>query len=252
MWPAQSKALGDHLRKRRCGKNSPSLSFAAKSKCRATCGLNVEAISFAIGQGCRSNQPAPSGLFTSTVQSGSSSANAALLPLPHLPNSYPLLPPHHPPCSWLSFYASCFLSHPLTASGFFNEILAVFKPEALNCFPFLLSHPVDLICIQEYNLNSSSSFRIPGFSALRFDVVVVTRPLMMDWAWRKTMDPQNPENTPGPRPGVVKRQRVAKERAAQRVLSWTVQNEMRSVLGRVSASAAGRVLDSANPRKVRT
>ena len=31
---------------------------------------------------------------------------------------------------------------------------------------FLSSHPVDLICIQEANLNSSSSFRIPGFSVL--------------------------------------------------------------------------------------
>ena len=34
---------------------------------------------------------------------------------------------------------------------------------------FLSSHPVDLICIQESNLNSSSSFRIPEFSALRSD-----------------------------------------------------------------------------------
>ena len=34
---------------------------------------------------------------------------------------------------------------------------------------FLSSHPVDLICIQESNLNSSSSFRIPGVSALRSD-----------------------------------------------------------------------------------
>ena len=34
---------------------------------------------------------------------------------------------------------------------------------------FLSSHPVDLICIQESNLNSSSSFRIPVFSALRSD-----------------------------------------------------------------------------------
>ena len=32
---------------------------------------------------------------------------------------------------------------------------------------FISSHPVDLIHIQESNLNSSSSFRIPGFSALR-------------------------------------------------------------------------------------
>ena len=34
---------------------------------------------------------------------------------------------------------------------------------------FLSYHPVDLICIQESNLNSPSSFRIPGFSALRSD-----------------------------------------------------------------------------------
>ena len=34
---------------------------------------------------------------------------------------------------------------------------------------FVSSHPVDLIYIQESNLNLSSSFRIPGFSALRSD-----------------------------------------------------------------------------------
>ena len=34
---------------------------------------------------------------------------------------------------------------------------------------FLSSYHVDLICIQESNLNSSSSFRIPGFSALHSD-----------------------------------------------------------------------------------
>ena len=34
---------------------------------------------------------------------------------------------------------------------------------------FLSSHLVDLICIQESNLSSSSSFRIPGFSALHSD-----------------------------------------------------------------------------------
>ena len=32
---------------------------------------------------------------------------------------------------------------------------------------FISSHPVDRIYIQEYNLNLSSSFQIPGFSALR-------------------------------------------------------------------------------------
>ena len=39
---------------------------------------------------------------------------------------------------------------------------------------------------------------------------------------------------------------------AQRVCSWTVQNEMRSVLGRGSTDAAGRILDSANPREITT
>ena len=34
---------------------------------------------------------------------------------------------------------------------------------------FISPHPVDLICIQKSNLNSPSSFRIPGFFALRFD-----------------------------------------------------------------------------------
>ena len=33
----------------------------------------------------------------------------------------------------------------------------------------LSSHPVDLFCIQESNLNSSSFFRIPGFFSLRSD-----------------------------------------------------------------------------------
>ena len=34
---------------------------------------------------------------------------------------------------------------------------------------FLSSHSVDLVCIQEFNFNFSSSFRIPGFSSLRSD-----------------------------------------------------------------------------------
>ena len=71
-------------------------------------------------------------------------------------------------------------------------------------------------------------------------------------AWRETMGPQKPRNFPGPGPAVVERQKIAKERAAQRVRSWTGQNEMRSVLGRVSTGAAGRILDSANPREIRT
>ena len=57
-------------------------------------------------------------------------------------------------------------------------------------------------------------------------------------------------NSPGPEPEVVERQRVAKERAVQRVLSWTLENEMRGVLRRVSAGATGRILNSANPIEV--
>ena len=59
-----------------------------------------------------------------------------------------------------------------------------------------------------------------------------------------------PGNSPGLGPEVVERQRAAKDRAAQRVRSWTVQNEMRSVLGRVSAGAAGRILDSSNSKEI--
>ena len=71
-------------------------------------------------------------------------------------------------------------------------------------------------------------------------------------AWPKTMQPQMPGNSTGHGPEVVKRQRVPKERATQRVRSWTVQNEMRDVLGPVSAGAKGRILDSVNPRDIRT
>ena len=70
-------------------------------------------------------------------------------------------------------------------------------------------------------------------------------------AWQKTMEPQKPCNSPRPGPEVVKRPRVSKERVAQRVRSCTVQNEMGDVLGRVPAGAAGRILDSANPREIK-
>ena len=66
------------------------------------------------------------------------------------------------------------------------------------------------------------------------------------------MEPQKPGNSPGPGPEVVERHKTAKERATQRVRSWTVQNEMKGVLGRVSASAARRVLDFTNPGEVGT
>ena len=51
--------------------------------------------------------------------------------------------------------------------------------------------------------------------------------------------------------GRKKRERIPKKRAAQRVRSWKVQNETRGFLGPVSTGAAGRILDSANPREVK-
>ena len=64
------------------------------------------------------------------------------------------------------------------------------------------------------------------------------------------MGPQKPGNSPRPGSEVVENQRVAKERATQRVRSWIVQNEMRGVVGRVSAGAARRILNSANLREI--
>ena len=64
------------------------------------------------------------------------------------------------------------------------------------------------------------------------------------------MRPQKPGSSPGPGPEVVQRQKIAKEQATQRFRSWTVKNEMRGVLGRVSASAARRIFDSANSREI--
>ena len=43
------------------------------------------------------------------------------------------------------------------------------------------------------------------------------------------MEPQKLGNPTGPGTEVVERQQIAKERARHRVLSWTVQNEIRGV-----------------------
>ena len=51
------------------------------------------------------------------------------------------------------------------------------------------------------------------------------------------MEFQKRGNSPGPGPEVVDK-RVAKERAAQRVRCWTVQNETRGVLEQMTAGAA--------------
>ena len=64
------------------------------------------------------------------------------------------------------------------------------------------------------------------------------------------MESQKSGNSPGPGREVVERQKIAKEQVTQRVRSWTVQNEMKGVLGWVFASAARRIFNSANPREI--
>ena len=75
--------------------------------------------------------------------------------IPHLPIIYLLpLPPATVPCSWLSFCTCCLLS-PLTLPGFFNGMLEVFEPGALNYFAFF--RPI---------LSTSSAFRNPILTPL--------------------------------------------------------------------------------------
>ena len=114
--------------------------------------------------------------YTSTVQSAPPpSTDAALSRHPRLQTSYPHLP---------ILYLLPLLLHPRPLlMAIFLRLLPP-PPDSLRVLQwnagglrarstellhFLSSHPVDLICIQESNLNSSSFFRISGFSALRSD-----------------------------------------------------------------------------------
>ena len=89
-----------------------------------------------------------SGMYTSTVESGPPLLMLHSRP-PSTPNLLSLtcslyissLCPHTTfPRSWPSFCTSCLLSLPLTLSGFFNGMLEVSVPGALNYFTF--SHPI--------------------------------------------------------------------------------------------------------------
>ena len=89
-------------------------------------------------------------------------------PIPHLLILYlfPLLLHHR---SLLLAIFLCFLPPllPLTLSGFFNGMLEVFEPGALNYFIFY--RPIQSILSAFRNPILTPSFRIPGFSALRSD-----------------------------------------------------------------------------------
>ena len=53
-------------------------------------------------------------------------------------------------------------------------------------------------------------------------------------------------------PEVVKKREFAKKRGVQRVRSWTVQNEMRSIQVWMIAGAVRRIPNSANSRKLKS
>ena len=118
-----------------------------------------------------------SNMYTSTVQSGPTSSNAALLLHPHLQTSYPpsahyISSPSTPPSLYL---APGFSSAPPASTPPPDSIRVLqwnaggLRARSTKLVYFLSSHPVNLICIQESNLNSSSSFWIHGFSALHSD-----------------------------------------------------------------------------------
>ena len=114
-------------------------------------------------------------MYTSTAQTSRSSANAALPPHPSN-----FLSPIGPFC----IFSLCPLHHRPLLLALLLHLLPPLPPNSLRVLQwnvgglrdrstellhFLSSHHVDLICIQESNLNSFSSFRIPGFPALRSD-----------------------------------------------------------------------------------
>ena len=90
-------------------------------------------------------------------------------PILLLPILYPFpLPSHHRPLL-LAFLLRLLLPLPPDYLRVLQWNAGGLRARSTKLLHFLSSHPVDLICIQESNLNSSSSFRIPGFSALRSD-----------------------------------------------------------------------------------
>ena len=117
-----------------------------------------------------------SAMYTSTVQSSSLFANAALPPHQRLQTSYPLsaysvplpLPPYYRPLL-LAVLLRLRLPLPPDSLRVLQWNAGGLRARSTELLHFLSSHLVDLICNQQSNLNSSSSFRILGYSALRSD-----------------------------------------------------------------------------------
>ena len=117
-----------------------------------------------------------SDIYTSTAQSGPLQLMLLSRPtlvskplIPHLPILYllPLLPHHHP--FLLAVLLRLLPPLPPDSLMVLQWNAGGLRARSTELLHFLSTHPVDLICTQESNLNSSSCFRIPGFSALRSD-----------------------------------------------------------------------------------
>ena len=89
--------------------------------------------------------------------------------IPHLPIRYflPLSPHHH--TLLLAFLLRLLPPLPPDSLRVLQWNAGGLRARSTKLLHFVSSQPVDLICIQESNLNSSSSFWIPGFSALPSD-----------------------------------------------------------------------------------
>ena len=112
-----------------------------------------------------------SDMYTSTVQFSPSSANAALQLHPRLQAFYPPSAHFVSSSSAPSLAPSCpstspASSLPLTISGFFNGILEVFEPEALNYSTFFCPTLLTLSVSRNPIL---TPLPLSGFSALRSD-----------------------------------------------------------------------------------
>ena len=109
-----------------------------------------------------------SGMYTSTVQSSPPllmlHSRVTLVSKPPILLPLPL---HHRPLLLAVFLR--LLPPPPDSLRVLQWNAGGLRARSTELLHFLSSHPVDLICIQESNLNSSSSFRIPRFSTLRSD-----------------------------------------------------------------------------------
>ena len=134
---------------------------------------------------CRNTVTPPSsdssGTYTSTVESGPPSANAALLPHPRLQTSYPHLPIlyllplpfHHRPLLLAILLHLLPPLLPLTLSGFFNGMLEVFEPGALNYFTFF--HPI-LSILSAFRNPILTPLPLSGFLDSLFCVLIILTP----------------------------------------------------------------------------